>query len=81
MLGLARIEFVLPIESLVDAEIFDVSGREVRGIAHGSRFTAGVHELRWDGRDANGSAAASGIYFIRIRAGHESAVKRIVKLR
>jgi len=30
---------------------------------------AGVHEVRWDGTVTGGGSAASGVYFLRLRAG------------
>jgi hypothetical protein len=33
--------------------------------------------LGWDGRDAAGGAAASGVYFLRAKAGDEASSRRI----
>jgi len=51
----------------VRLEIFDVRGRSVRTLHDGTLGT-GRHELRWDGRDAGGRLAASGVYFARARS-------------
>jgi len=51
----------------VNLEIFDARGRMVR-VLHEGPLTVGRHELRWDGRDAGGRQAASGMYFARARS-------------
>ena len=35
----------------------------------------------WDGRDALGASAASGVYFVRIDAGAYSETRRVVLLK
>jgi len=47
-------------------EIFDVKGRQVKTMPLGT-VDAGQHLVRWNGRDEQGNAAASGVYFMRIR--------------
>lgn len=47
--------------------IFDVQGRRLRELP--VERTAGMHEVKWDGRDAAGGPAASGIYLVRYRVG------------
>jgi len=61
-------------------EILDVAGRRVTTIPLGRR-SPGVHEVRWDGHDATGRAAAPGMYFARVSAGGETAVERILRVR
>jgi hypothetical protein len=51
---------------LVTMEIYDVSGRCVRTVPLG-HVGRGVHQVRWDGRDAGGADVASGVYFVRLR--------------
>jgi hypothetical protein len=61
------IRFSLPKLQQVSLEIVDVWGRHVRTLVDG-RLLSGVHEVRWDGRDAASHAVASGIYFCRLKA-------------
>jgi flagellar hook assembly protein FlgD len=61
----------------VRLEIVDVAGRQVRTLVDGVR-PAGSGSARWDGRDASGAPAASGVYFARLTAGRETQVRRIV---
>jgi hypothetical protein len=49
----------------VRLSILDVRGREIRVLHHGS-LAAGTARWRWDGRDAGGRQAASGVYLVRL---------------
>jgi hypothetical protein len=57
-------------------EIHDVGGRLVRRLWE-STDAAGGHEVAWDGRNAEGSAAAPGTYFVRLTAGAQSVTSRV----
>ncbi len=50
--------------------IYDCNGREVSVLFHGP-VTSGHYLARWDGRDENEQAVASGIYFYRFTLGKE----------
>lgn len=61
--------------------VYDVGGRRVRTIYSGSR-EPGVYEEHWDGRAEDGAAAASGVYFVRLRPhGEAPVVRKIVLLK
>jgi hypothetical protein len=61
----------------VSAAVYDVLGREV--YRWPSRVQApGEYTLSWDGRDASGLRASSGVYWTRIRAGAEVRAARII---
>ena len=63
------IAFTLPSAEQVRLEILNARGQIVRVLVGGAVFAAGAHQLRWDGRDTNGTAVASGIYLYRLKAG------------
>jgi hypothetical protein len=42
---------------------------------------AGEQVLEWDGLDHTATPAASGVYFLRVRAGAASATAKLVLLR
>jgi hypothetical protein len=75
-----QIEFQLPRTEAADAEIFDVAGRRTRTLLADQVLAPGNHTLTWDGRDAAGAPARAGIYLIRVGAGGESHVGRVVLL-
>lgn len=71
----------LPEATSVEASIVDPAGRRVATLVAGERWSAGTHELRWYGRDASGGVVPTGVYFMQVRAGTSSAVRRIVLMR
>lgn len=62
----------------VTAAIYDAAGRLVRPLAN--RMLSGEGVLTWDGRAESGGAAATGIYFLRIRADGQTYVRRFARL-
>ncbi|MBI5837070.1 MAG: PQQ-binding-like beta-propeller repeat protein [Candidatus Eisenbacteria bacterium] len=77
--GRTAIRFELPTAQQVKLEIYDVSGRMVRGLRNGS-VRAGVHTAAWDGRDARGRALGSGMYFARLQAAGGTLVRKMTLL-
>ncbi|MBN1481996.1 hypothetical protein EH223_06695 [candidate division KSB1 bacterium] len=59
--------FMMPKESYVSLDIYDVRGRLISNISQGF-FPAGKHTLIWDGRDVAGTAVPSGIFYARLQA-------------
>jgi hypothetical protein len=74
-----QIEFQLPRWEPVDVQIFDVAGRRTRTLFAGQVLAPGDHVASWDGRDAEGAPAAPGLYLIRVGAGGESRLARVVR--
>jgi len=75
------IRFGLPEATAAQLTIFDVAGRKVRALVAGENLAAGYHEVRWNGRDDNGRAAAAGIYLYRLETATFSASRKIILLR
>jgi hypothetical protein len=61
-----NIRFELPQPSAVTLTLFDITGRQIRALVTAEDLGAGVHAIVWDGRDDNGTFAATGIYLYRI---------------
>ncbi|MFN0152530.1 MAG: choice-of-anchor B family protein [bacterium] len=73
--GASSLDFALPQDAAVRADVFDLSGRRVRALASGM-FPAGQHTLAWDARDDAGRPAAAGTYLYRVEtAGASRSVK------
>lgn len=64
----------------VRAAILRVDGALVRVLADGA-LPAGPHEIRWDGAGPGGTPAAAGVYFLRVEAGPERFVRKLVPVR
>jgi hypothetical protein len=75
------IAFELPAAGPVTLEILDISGRLTRALSSGTEYPAGRHSLGWDGTNRTGQRVASGVYFVRFRAGEHQGMRRIVMLR
>lgn len=71
------ISYFLPRPAFVELSVYDVSGRVVALVERGGRGSGEVEYL-WDGRDERGRYLASGVYFMRLRAGAADAVRKIV---
>jgi len=72
---------MLPSDRLVNADVFDVTGRNVRTLLANTPFTAGEHGVSWDGHVAGGEAAPGGLYILQVRAGDEVKSARVVLVR
>lgn len=64
----------------VTIEIHDAAGRKVKTLADGE-YAAGDFEVYWNGRDGTGLEAASGVYFLRFKAGKRTESRKLVLIR
>jgi hypothetical protein len=75
-----QISFVNPARGVVTATVHDIAGRRVATLV--SRvMEAGSRTLVWNGEDEAGNPSASGVYFLRLRAGALSATTKLVLVR
>ncbi|MBN2171588.1 MAG: VCBS repeat-containing protein, partial [Candidatus Krumholzibacteriota bacterium] len=75
-----RIAFTLSRPGAVTLTVHDARGRRLALLARGE-WTAGRHELNWDGRDAAGRALPSGVYVARLQGPDGTAARRLVLLK
>jgi outer membrane protein assembly factor BamB len=75
------IRYDLPEPQRVTLHIYDVSGRLVRVLRNAVYEDAGSHEAAWYGRDDQGHAVSSGVYFYRLTAGGYTETKRMTLVR
>jgi hypothetical protein len=73
-----RLDLVQP--ARVRLEVFDVRGRRL-ALHDRGRLGGGAHRLTWSGRDASGADAGAGTFWVRVHAGEETLVRRLVRLR
>jgi hypothetical protein len=62
-------------------QLFDVRGRLLRTLREEREAATGYHDVRIDGTSADGSRLASGVYYVRIRAGGVEERKAITILK
>jgi hypothetical protein len=65
----------------VHADVIDVTGRRVAVVVERETYDAGDHVLTWDGRGESGAEVAAGVYFLRVCAGGETRVRKVVLVR
>ena len=75
-----RIEFMLSERSAYTLSIYNILGQIVRRW-EGNTYMAGIHAVDWDGRDDNGCAVSSGLYFYTLRAQDFVETKKMVLLK
>ncbi len=74
-----ELHFTLPRAERATLALFDVQGREVVRLADGE-LEAGEHAASLAPRTAGAGALAAGLYFVRLEAGGERDVRRLVVL-
>jgi hypothetical protein len=77
-LGTSEIQFVLPSARAVEIELFDLTGRRVWSWQSASQLPAGSHRVVWDGRDGTGATVRGGVYWLKLRAGRDGSVRKLV---
>jgi hypothetical protein len=73
------IRYALPKEDKVNLQIYNVVGNLVRTLKTGIG-KPGFYTISWNGKDENDNKVAKGIYFYRLEAGTDKAIKKLVKL-
>jgi len=74
------LRFELPHATKVNLVIYNTLGQVVRTLVDEQR-ARGAYQVRWDGKDVDGLDVASGIYFVRMKAGDFVGVRKMVMLR
>ena len=65
---MTSIEFSVPTRVRVNISVYNILGQHVKVLTD-MYYEAGCHNIQWDGTDAEGKPASSGIYFYKMRAG------------
>ena len=71
------IRYTLPEASNVRLTIYNVLGQEVRTLINAAQ-SRGIYSVQWDGRDAYGRQAATGVYIYRLEAGANVATRNMI---
>jgi hypothetical protein len=78
--GSTTIRYMLPRESRVNLEVFDVTGRLVSTLVDEVR-SVGSHTATWSGRNNQGRQMPAGVYFYRIVAGNQVMTHKMLLLK
>ena len=74
------IEYNLATRSGVLLDVLNILGEPVKTLIDEVQ-SPGQHSVSWDGRDDSGAPVSSGIYFYRLRVGHQTATKKMILLK
>lgn len=77
---ITTINFQLDKPSRVQMDIYNILGQKIKTLVNNRIFDEGYHSAKWNGMNDKSEKVASGIYFLRFRAGnHSKTLKMILK--
>jgi len=76
----AMIEYLLPKQTDVSLQIYNLKGQLVFNICSGT-FAKGSHSFYWNGKDNRGNTCSSGIYFCKLRTGDSTHVRKMMLMK
>lgn len=71
------IHYRVPSKCEVKLNVYDAMGRLVKALVNGAEL-AGTHVVAWNGKDRLGRNLASGVYFLKLEAGQNLDIRKIV---
>lgn len=77
--GRGEFRFALPRAGAATLGVYDVTGRRVRELVHGS-LGAGSHAIAWDGDGTGGTRVGAGVYWARLEFEGRTLSRRIALL-
>jgi hypothetical protein len=78
--GASTIRYGLPKKQPVTMTVYNVLGQRVATLMQDRSMEPGFHTIQWRGETGTGAPVASGVYFVRMRAGDFTASKKIVRV-
>ncbi|MCF7840896.1 MAG: T9SS type A sorting domain-containing protein, partial [Candidatus Marinimicrobia bacterium] len=75
-----NIRFALPETGLARLVIYDARGQVVKTLLD-REFSAGVHQIRWNGRNDAGVLVSTGIYFYRLEVNGFSQTRKMILMK
>lgn len=70
------ISFSVPQESIVELNIYDISGRLVQNLINNVKYSQGIHSVSFDG-----SSLASGMYYYRLKTNDYISTRKMVLMK
>jgi hypothetical protein len=74
------VSYALPAASDVRIAVYNVLGEQVATLANGVQ-EAGFYTVQWNGVDSHGQHVTSGVYFLTMRAGEFTAMKKMMMVK
>jgi len=69
------ISWQMPEEGEVEVSIFNIKGQKVKTLCN-QRLASGQHQIVWDGKEYG-----SGVYFVRLQAGNQTLMRKILMMK
>ncbi|MCK4532434.1 T9SS type A sorting domain-containing protein [bacterium] len=76
-----KIRYVTEKDERVVIRIYDMSGKLIKTLVDSDKLSDVVYTQIWDGRNEDGKLAASGVYFVNIKAGNFTKTEKIVVIK
>jgi len=70
----------LPKATEVEVAVYDILGRKIASLLNGNQ-PAGQYTLEWNGRDDNGMAVTTGMYFLRVSSDEFNAARKVMLMK
>lgn len=70
----------MPVAGNATVEVYNIKGQLVKKLMDGY-INIGKHQFIWDSEDGSNRKVASGIYFLRVKSGKQSIVKKMVLMK
>ncbi|MBN2103978.1 PQQ-binding-like beta-propeller repeat protein, partial [bacterium] len=77
---ITSIKFDLPRTGHVELNVYNVQGQKVKALVHAA-YSAGSHQVSWDGKDERGRDVGSSVYFYILKTSESTITKRMVLIR
>lgn len=75
-----NIRYALQDDAQVTMVVCNLKGQIIKQLFNGQK-SAGLHSLKWDGRDDQGLSCSSGLYFIRMQAGGRIINRKVMLMK
>lgn len=75
----ASISFAVPEDQVADILIYNIEGKLVKESK--GFYSAGHHQILWDGRNSSGECLSAGCYYIKVNAGSSTGVAKVMRVK
>jgi len=79
--GVLTVDFKAIGAEHVTVKVFNLSGELIQELAAWDVAAGSLYQASWDGRNRNGEAVASGVYFVSVHGSSSHALKKVVVLK